>query len=71
MLRLANDLDQSLQEVCDDTALQEDINFCESEDRTVHEACVSAKKIAKAKKLNEYYSSTEMTLQAQKDFVDP
>ena len=71
-LRLANDLDQSLQEVCDDTVLQEDTNFCENEDGTVHKACgILRKRIAKAQKLNEYYSSTEMTLQAQKDFVDP
>lgn len=71
-LHLANDLDQSLQDVCDETFLQ-DSEVSESEDRTVHKACVILRqRIATTQKLdNEYYSSNEMTLQAEKEFVDP
>ena len=73
-LRLANELNQSLQEVQDEHVLLQDPNVSENDERIVHKAIgiLRERVIAKSGRLEkEYYSSTEMTLLAQTEFVDP
>ena len=66
--RLANELDQSLQEVRDEHVILQDPNSGESDERIIHKAIgiLRERILAVSERPNkQYYSSREMTLEAQ------